>query len=586
MRSHFAVLILVASIFAGVVSADEKEQPLQFPLKEIWRYQVSEHEITAGQLAMFTTPCMDDLRVFYASANGTCGALFKRTGEVSWIFNSNEPLTYGLLLFENGPIVTASSGRIYALDRESGLVIWHRILDPGLSTAICSARAGVLLSLSDGSVQMLDPQSGSQRWVFSAAAPVTSPLLDEEDRVFFGDNVGNIYCLNGADGKENWRFTAGGAIHSGIALKDKSLFFGSDDNFFYSLNSDEGTLRWRARTAGDVNGYPVCSDKTVFIAASDRTLRAFRFSNGHARVGSPVLLSANIEVPLLLAGSQILFPRKKDLVAVNAETLKETAKYTAPDDITTGVLWDRVDGVLYFGCRDGSFVASAPEVIANRQVSLQAAPPIEREIKRSAGIEAIRPEVKKEAESPKPDEKTEKAVENKVTEETTETKPEQVPPEEPAKETDVPAELPAEEPPTTVNVKPEASEPAVETVETKHSSEEMLALAIEATKAGDLDRASKLWRETLADKASTTYTVTIGMFCRREAVLSLISRLGGSDVLIFDRVHGGQTCYFVCIGWFGTREEAEKYMEGLGENIKKQNPAAYRLDSFITPVEN
>jgi len=85
----------------------------------------------------------------------------------------------------------------------------------------------------------------------------------------------------------------------------------------------------------------------------------------------------------------------------------------------------------------------------------------------------------------------------------------------------------------------------------------------------------------MSSQAESTYTVTIGLFCRRTAVLSLVERYSGEEIMLFKRRQEDQTCFFVCIGTFDSREAAEAYMAGLDETIKRQKPSVYRLDSFI-----
>lgn len=568
-----AVILLLLPVSAP---ADEQKTEVLFPLKEVWRHRVEELEVTAGQRAIYCSPATDSLRLFYASANGTCGALLKQSGVVSWTFHIGEPFNNGLVLFDEGPVVVATEFRIFALDRENGFVIWHRHVAPGLSVPISGSGNSLLACDKEGGIICLAPSTGAIRWQTKIGASVTAPPYINDGRVFLGDEAGNIYCLDDTDGKEIWKYVAGGGIRSGFAVHEEWLFFGSDDNYLYSLDAGEGSLRWRTRTAGDVNGFPVCSERTVFITPSDRTLRAYRCSNGHARDGSPMQLNTNIGAPLLLDGSQVLIPRKHELVAVGEAELRERGKFTAPADITTGIYRDPETGFIYFGCRSGDVMAIAPEAIADANVPLRDTGPEDRRVE-TRTVELIPPEStpQEQQENPLPEEPpTEQPTPTEP--ETSEETPEQ--PLETEEETTAQLETADDSDLKAAETAPDdESEPEEITL----SPEQALEEAKEATVQRQLEQAAKLWKTALAEDAESTYTVAVGLFCRRPAVLSLLSKLSGQEVMVFDRLRDEQTCYFVCVGRFGSREEAERFLEGLDDEVKRQNPAAHRLDSFI-----
>jgi len=580
-----AVILLLLPVSAP---ADEQVNKIVFPLKEVWRYRVPELEATSGQRAIYSTPAADGLRLYYASANGTCGALFKRSGEISWTFHFGEPFNKGLALFDDGPVVAATDFRLFALDRENGFVLWHRNIVSGLSIPISGSANSLLACDNDGGIFCIEPATGAIRWQFETTASVSAFPHIHQGRVFIGDREGNVYCLDESDGREIWKFAAGGGIRSGFAVREEWLFFGSDDNYLYSLDAGKGSLRWRTRTAGDVNGFPICSERTVFATPSDRTLRAYRCSNGHAREGSPLQLNASVVSPLLLDFGQVVIPRRNELVGVSGENLRETGKFTAPADITTGFFLDPESGILYFGCRSGEVMAIAPEAIAGAVVPLRDTAAADRG-SITPTLELIPPESTPEEQPqvaqspgeqaeaqpspPEPELAEEETVQ--TTAPVAEDKPETQP--EPGQDLELPTEVP---------VKVEQPEPEESALPTKPeeiplSPGEALEKAREATASRQLELASKLWKTALIAEAEITYTVSIGLFCRRPAVLSLISSLAEHEVMVFDRQRDGQTCYFVCIGRFDSREEAEGFLENCDDEIKRQNPAAYRLDSFI-----
>jgi len=135
-----AITLVLASSFHERGLAQDEETPALFPLVEIWRYQAPELAATSNQRAMISTPQTDDLRTYFTSANGTCGALFKSSGSVSWVFHFKKPFTRGLHLFPSGPLVAATEERLFAFDPETGLIIWQRVVPAGISAPIGNRR--------------------------------------------------------------------------------------------------------------------------------------------------------------------------------------------------------------------------------------------------------------------------------------------------------------------------------------------------------------------------------------------------------------------------------------------------------------
>ncbi len=614
-----ATAVLVLPIFFCLpAAAQEQDSNFRFPLVELWRHQAEAREATGNQIAIVAAPCVDELRVFYASANGTCTALFKRSGDLSWTFSVGEPLTRGLVMPGRGPLVAAGERNLYALDPENGLVRWIYEHPVAITAPLVASDDAIFLGDEEGSFSRLDPRDGSIRWRVSLPGAVRSTPLVEGDLVFCGTDGGSVACLAAEDGRKFWQQSVGGAVRSGFAVCGGRLVFGSNDDYIYCLDVVNGDLRWRTRTAGAVFGIPVCDDRYLYIASADRTIRSHRISNGHARDESPVSLTANLRVAPLLAGDLLVYPQRLNLQATSTELLASVGSFILPSEISSPPTVDSDGLTLYYGCGDGLLLALAPQG-AHRQVDeLRDLREPERQILIPEGEPVAAPddqpaeaaefpdtaesepvfETVVEEQIPVEDEPTgeETASEDETPVETAPAMEETAEQQPTPSETEIPAtevapseEETVEQPPTeTEEIAPDVAPSDEETVEQPPveteaiTPEDAIARARELMAENHLERAAAMWREALRERAETTYTVVIGLFCRREAIYTIMDALGDeAELIIFDRQRGDTTCYFICTGFFDTRNAALEHLRSLPEIIQRQNPAAFRLDSFI-----
>ena len=608
--------ILMAAVFilpSVVASAQEEETKENlFPLVQVWSYNAPQFESTFNQQTILNTPVADELRIFFTSSNGSCGAIFKRTGEISWTFNYNKSFNLGLLIYPGKVLVTACSDRIFAFNPENGLVLWHKAIASQMTSTIAQAGDALIAADTNGRIYCLDAEYGSLKWQTELGSASESQPLVAEGRIFIGDEAGFVHCLDLGNGKSEWKYEVGSPVRSGFALYEKHLFFGAKDNYFYSINADDGSRRWRTRTAGDINGVPFCNGKTVYISSSDRTLRAFHVGNGHTRRNSPVQLTSNLRVPPVVIEDQLIFPLLSELVGYHRVHLNKEAGFTAPGSISTGVLLEPDQNLLIFGCTTGQVIAVAPQYVIAKLHIAQDRPDVlvaDRPDVAVAEPETEEPAVETEEilqpaedeaeqtaeetlepaqdEEPPAEETTEPSQEEQPVEETTEPEEEAETVEPPVVEEIPETEESQEELPDTtesaeeIEVEEEVAETSEEQPEPTLSPAEALTQAQAAVTARDFDLASRLWRVAMADRVETTYTVTVGLFCQMPAIHTVLDHAPGEAVMVFDRQRGDTTCYFICIGMFDTREEAEAYIYKLDDLIQRQNPTAHRLDSFI-----
>jgi outer membrane protein assembly factor BamB len=590
--------LLPLAVFCGPAQAQQADF-----LRQVWVYNGAQREATGNQLAVFNTPCFDYLRVFFAGSNGTCSAVFKRTGELSWCFYTGEPLTNGLHLSEGGPLIVAGAACVYALNPENGLLLWKRSFDDPLSTNITKADRSIIAADSQGNLLCLAAEDGSFRWQTTLPAPIRSTPLFMDGRLYVGADDGKVICYDAADGKRIWEISLDMPVRSGFAVADGRLYFGGDDDYVYCVDADSGSLRWRSRATGNITGLPVCNEGTLFIAPGDRTLRAYNNGNGHYRNGSPIRLTGSLRVAPVVENEMLIYPMGRELIAISPKSFAKLGGFTYAEEITTAVAFDSEENAFYFGSQNGCLVAVGTAAAPQPVDRLPQTEPSRTVTTIPAGGERETPEPETlettEGLEPGGKEKTGEDKEDKpqqtaeepsvvVTEQKEELRSEEAKAEKPAEQPeseDEKEDRPAETQPLeddTVRTEETADETvALEERPAELSAEEALPKAREATAAGNLEEASRLWKLALAGDNTLKYTVTIGLFCRREAALSLIRNLKDGDVMVFERRLGESVCFFVCLGLYDDREAALQALAALDLEKLQAQPSVYRMDSFV-----
>lgn len=607
IRPIFSVVFVIILLPALLCTAQENEE-IRFapPLKQIWQMQVESLEITSNQVSLFSTPIFDARRVYFASTNGVLYCLFKGTWQTSWTFHSSAPITLDLALI--GETICFTDGNsVYALDSRTGVPRWVHNAPSAVTAGLEANKKPVSAGLEAfedavyyadilGSVRCLSVKTGELLWEHKPAieegdvqsASVRSGLHVDDQYFIFGDDRGQLAALRLTTGERVWSFKAGDAIQSGILRHGNRIFFGSNDNHVYCVEAGSGKLNWKQRTAGDVRGVPVADDQYVYISSRDRSLRVINMFNGYpARVG-PIALPVNFDFSPLLVDNRLYIPQGSVISPrITEGTFRPEATYAnSAGDITTSLIYDAEEKFLYFGTRSGKFVVVAPaalkfdEFIVSPDVAadieLPAADP-------SAGEETSRREQRRnrQRDNDPPSEQTEEQQTSQQGQEKLPT--ETAPAEQPEVQKETTKAGPEKSSPEEA-VQPSPDEPKGEekSADPAGTLTEQLQLGRDALKNGNLERASSIFSETLRPDREKWYTINLGLYCQQDTMNALIESLKNEEIMVFQRQLEEQTCYFICLSLYESREKAEFAIEDMDLSARfEADISALRLDSFI-----
>lgn len=555
-------LICIAVALSGLTASPHQEEAgFTFPAQLAWTFNAEEREATEYRTAIFSSAVTDSTRVYFTGSNGVLYALYKKNGELAWSFSVGGMFDLSIYQFSDDRIAVASGTSVYCLNSENGIVNWITDSASEITAGLTGNEDFVYYGSAGGDVVCLDGKSGSERWrqklPSESGLAIKSSLLLHEGFLYCGNDAGSVFSLSLDDGAIKWRFEAGGSVRSGLVVRENLLYFGSEDNYVYALNLDNGTLKWKQRTAGDVNGQPIVDDNYLYISARDRTLRIYKLGSGRPIRQSPINLGFNFSAKPLLVNDRLFFPQSKTLMARSRmQNFTMAGTYVSPADITSSAIYDADSGFIYFGCRNGTFVA-----IASADAKLKAPT-----VADSTNVE---------------------------------------PSHQPAQLVQDPSATRKEEPKTVVD---EGNNPSTDPELSRQKTDEPVLggdekndedLAIKSgeelttetalhtaqllMKRGDLERAGEMWQMALKDKAMELFTVNIGLYCQEKSVRSLLATLADEETMIIPSPRNGKICYFVCVGRYKDRDKAVEQNTRLGEKFPElPRGKIYRMDSFFS----
>ncbi|MEX0788156.1 MAG: PQQ-binding-like beta-propeller repeat protein [Anaerolineales bacterium] len=186
-------------------------------------------------------------------------------GELKWtfatggVFMSSPAIAGGVGYFAN------SDGNLYSVDLEAGQEKWRlEIGHLGWSSPAVAAGL-VVVGSQDTNLYAVDVQTGQVRWAFNSGGIIRSSPAISDAIVYFTSADGYLYAVDLQTGQEKWRFSAGAeAEASSPAIADGVVYVGSGDTVHISLYAVDvltGLERWKytesdAPAVADVPNHP------------------------------------------------------------------------------------------------------------------------------------------------------------------------------------------------------------------------------------------------------------------------------------------------------------------------------------------
>ncbi|MGH9617870.1 MAG: PQQ-binding-like beta-propeller repeat protein [Acidobacteriaceae bacterium] len=204
-----------------------------------------------------SSPAVADGTVYFGSNDRNFYALDSHTGELKWKFSAKAAIASSPALADGVLYFTDASNAVYAVTTR-GKLKWK---EPG--------RADL-------------PVVGG--WDFYLSSPAVV-----DGTVYVGSGDGSLYALKASNGKKLWSFATRGRVHTSPAVSGNEIVFGSMDGALYAVDR-KGKLLWKYQTdtrpafpmTGVFIGSPTIAKdlNLVFDGARDGHLYAFDLKSG------------------------------------------------------------------------------------------------------------------------------------------------------------------------------------------------------------------------------------------------------------------------------------------------------------------
>ncbi len=101
-------------------------------------------------------------------------------------------------------------------------------------------------------------------------------------------------------------------------------------------------------------------------------------------------------------------------------------------------------------------------------------------------------------------------------------------------------------------------------------------------KEGDLENATKRWKEWISRIPSGYYTIQIEMACKKRSIDNNFKVLSEKErVYLLGKDFKGKRCYRILVGIYKSKDEAEAGKKGLPDSIKRQKPIIKKVSELL-----
>ncbi len=235
--------------------------------QQSWEFADAKSSYVAGA-------AFDNGRVFAPNGDGKLYALDSSSGQVEWIFKSeNERALWAAPVIDGDRLyLAAMNHKVYCLDTADGSVIWEsEDLGGALVDAPTFGPDGILyVGTFKSEVVAISAANGEVLNRFTAGGWVWSSPLLYEGRLFFGDLNGNMFAIDADTFEQAWKITpetvAKKQITGKPAVLDGKIYFTTETGNLFVINPDNGEVLSTKTIGGKLLAGPVAAGDMILVA--------------------------------------------------------------------------------------------------------------------------------------------------------------------------------------------------------------------------------------------------------------------------------------------------------------------------------
>lgn len=246
---------------------------------------------TPTQGKIFSTPCINDQKVYIGSTDRNVYCLDLHTGVILWKYPTGKSIVASPVVLENTVYIGGSDGTFRALDADSGKLLWEYGKINGFMESKPYADTFQVVTGSWGNeLYSFHPKTGELQWVWENKkrgrmySPAAVWPVKANGKIFITTPERKCYAIDATTGQTVWEAEGGresmGLSQDGQQVYVKTMF---DSLFAFHTAPTKAVSQWK--TAGgfgyEIGPSPVTSsDGQVFVPSANGVLYAYHKDNG------------------------------------------------------------------------------------------------------------------------------------------------------------------------------------------------------------------------------------------------------------------------------------------------------------------
>ncbi|MEQ8224291.1 MAG: PQQ-binding-like beta-propeller repeat protein [Candidatus Eremiobacterota bacterium] len=246
---------------AVYVSSEEKLYAVKFHTgKEIW----------SVDMAVNSTPCVNDHALFAGSLDSKFYSLDRLTGKQLWKYKTHGEIQSSPLIEEGLVYFGSEDGILYALDAIKGHKLWDFSTNGQIKTAPAFYKGIIYITSTDNCLYGLNASTGCEIWKYNLGTEGDMPVIYKE-QLIITDNMSRLHFFNSRTGEKLRDIQLIGNL-CGMAVLEDTIYITSKEGVIFALNGLSGEETWKQNFNVSFTGAPVIANGVIYAGTAEGEL--------------------------------------------------------------------------------------------------------------------------------------------------------------------------------------------------------------------------------------------------------------------------------------------------------------------------
>ncbi|XP_050297966.1 beta-alanine-activating enzyme isoform X1 [Anthonomus grandis grandis] len=184
----------------------------------------------------------DGSMIYIGCNNGFLYAIDMKNKQVTWEYQTSQPVKCSALLSEGNLVFGSYSGDLYSLQQKNGAVNWQINLSGSIKAdPIQDCLKQVYVGTTRGVCYCIKIEDGNILWTNTIEGPIFGTPCIVNDNSIWPCVTGKVYCIL-SSGIISWTVQAEGHIFSSLIPHYDQVFFNCLDSYLYKIETNQRGL--------------------------------------------------------------------------------------------------------------------------------------------------------------------------------------------------------------------------------------------------------------------------------------------------------------------------------------------------------